>query len=43
MAEYELRREAGIYELSPTVAAQGRARELYRRASQLRQRRKAMR
>jgi hypothetical protein len=43
MAETTVREEARIYELSPSAAAQHRARVLYRRASDLRQRREQMR
>ena len=43
MAEVELRREAGIYELAPTAAAHERARELYDRAGELRRRRERLR
>ncbi len=38
MAVVEISREATIYEMVPTVAAQARARELYERADELRRR-----
>ena len=39
MAEYELRREASIYEMALTAGADERSRELHARANELRLRR----
>jgi hypothetical protein len=39
MAEFEMRREAAIYEMAVTASAQQRSRELHARANELRLRR----
>jgi hypothetical protein len=42
MAEFELRREADIYAMAPTAAAQERAAQLHARANELRLRRELL-